>query len=185
MPLPVISGAKIASAVFSKTGLKVVIGLAVALAVFLLVQDRNRWKSTATLRQEQLNAEKLAHRTTVANYRAAAEEARRKDAENVLRVKAAADAIAKERENAFNARIAAARATASLRRNTATRANSGGAGTAPVSCVSAAAGGVTETTCEDRLPDSDRLIATEQAIQLDELIKWVKQALSIDIGNDQ
>jgi hypothetical protein len=33
-------------------------------------------------------------------------------------------------------------------------------------------------SCQDGLPD--RLLATEQAIQLDELIKWVKRQSAID-----
>ncbi len=33
---------------------------------------------------------------------------------------------------------------------------------------------------EDRLPQSDRLTATEQAIQLDELIKWVRAQAEVD-----
>jgi hypothetical protein len=33
---------------------------------------------------------------------------------------------------------------------------------------------------EDRLPPSDRLTATEQAIQLDELIKWIRQQAKVD-----
>ena len=41
-------------------------------------------------------------------------------------------------------------------------------------------GGAAEAAGEDRLPDPDRLIATEQAIQLDELIKWVKSQAAVD-----
>ena len=33
---------------------------------------------------------------------------------------------------------------------------------------------------QDRFPDPDRLIATEQAIQLDELIKWVRAQAAVD-----
>jgi hypothetical protein len=33
---------------------------------------------------------------------------------------------------------------------------------------------------EDRLPAEDALIATEQAIQLDELIRWVRQQSAVD-----
>ena len=33
---------------------------------------------------------------------------------------------------------------------------------------------------QDRLPDADALTATEQAIQLDELIKWVEAQAAVD-----
>jgi hypothetical protein len=69
--------------------------------------------------------------------------------------------------------------------------------------VPARAGGVAEGTGKDRLPQSDKrvgypeeslgaddaLIATEQAIQLDELIKWVRAQHAVppnraEPGND-
>jgi hypothetical protein len=46
--------------------------------------------------------------------------------------------------------------------------------------LSAAAGKSDQAAGEDRLPDGDALTATEQAIQLDELIKWVKRQWAID-----
>ncbi len=46
------------------TTLKLLIGILCALALALLVHDRNRWKSTATLRQQQVVAEKAAHLAT-------------------------------------------------------------------------------------------------------------------------
>jgi hypothetical protein len=36
---------------------------------------------------------------------------------------------------------------------------------------------------EDRLPPADALTATEQAIQLDELIEWVKEQATVDPNN--
>ena len=33
---------------------------------------------------------------------------------------------------------------------------------------------------EDRLPSADALVATEQAIQLDELIRWVTRQAQVD-----
>jgi hypothetical protein len=44
--------------------------------------------------------------------------------------------------------------------------------------LSAAAGGPAQGTGQDGL--SDALTATEQAIQLDELIKWTKRQAAID-----
>ena len=44
----------------------------------------------------------------------------------------------------------------------------------PVPRLPAPADGAAETSGKDGLPQPDALIATEQAIQLDELIKWVR-----------
>ena len=46
--------------------------------------------------------------------------------------------------------------------------------------LSAAAGQSHQAAGQDRLPEPDALIATEQAIQLDELVKWVKAQAAID-----
>jgi hypothetical protein len=44
----------------------------------------------------------------------------------------------------------------------------------------AAAGGLAQASGQDRLPSADALIATEQAIQLDELIRWVEAQHTVD-----
>ena len=59
-------------------------------------------------------------------------------------------------------------------------ANSSPRGTASMSGLSAAAGGPTQTAVQDGLPSQDALTATEQAIQLDELIKWVRRQAAVD-----
>jgi len=46
--------------------------------------------------------------------------------------------------------------------------------------LSAAPGGSPQAPGEDGF--SDRLIATEQAIQLDELIKWVKRQAAVEVN---
>jgi hypothetical protein len=46
--------------------------------------------------------------------------------------------------------------------------------------LSAPTGGAAQDAGHDRLPHSDALTATEQAIQLDELINWVKAQANID-----
>jgi len=45
--------------------------------------------------------------------------------------------------------------------------------------VPAASGGPSQTPGEDRLSVADALLATEQAIQLDELIKWTKAQAAV------
>ena len=57
---------------------------------------------------------------------------------------------------------------------TAVAADRGAGRAAALPGLPAAPGGADQAAGQDRLPDADRLIATEQAIQLDELIKWVK-----------
>ncbi|HWI75869.1 MAG TPA: hypothetical protein VNS53_02150 [Sphingomicrobium sp.] len=46
-----------------------------------------------------------------------------------------------------------------------------------------AAGGASEAAGQDQLPDFDALIAAEQAIQLDELIKWIRSRVEVKPGN--
>jgi hypothetical protein len=132
-----------------RLALKLIIGIGCALLLALLVQDRNRWKAKTAHYAEQLAGERAAHAATIANYRAAADQARRADAANAARVKAEQAAI-NERSK-----------------------HRGGGRAAPLPGLSAAAGRAAEATGEDRLSDQERLIATEQAIQLDALIQWV------------
>lgn len=154
-----------------------------AIALALLVHDRNHWKIEATLRQQQLAQSKAAFDQTVAGYRAAAAQARAADAANAARVKANQTAINERTANDYETRIAAARAVAQrLRDDKAAAANPGAGRATPVPGVSAPASGASEAAGEDRLSDSDTLTATEQAIQLDELIKWVKAQHAVDIG---
>ncbi len=167
----------------SRLALKLAIGISCVLLLVLLVHDRNHWKSKTAHYAEQLSAERSAHAATVANYRAAAERARREDATNVARVTAAQAGINERIVHDLESRIAAARAVAGrLRGNTQISTGAGGGGGAPVPVVSASAPRVAEATGEDRLSQSERLTATEQAIQLDELIKWVRQQMGVDIN---
>ena len=169
----------------SNLAMKLVAGTVAALLLALLIHDRNSWKDTATLRQEQLVAERNAHKGTVANYRAAAERARRDDAENLARVKASQAAINERTVDEFENRIAVARARAGELRQQAGRAaaDSRSGGSPPVRAIPASAQGSPEAAGQDRLPDSDALIATEQAIQLDELIKWVRRQAEVEPGS--
>ena len=154
-----------------------------AFALALLVHDRNHWKSEAGIRQQQLAQTKAAFDQTVAGYRAAAAQARAADAANAAQVKAEQAAINERTANEFETRIAAARADAQrLRHYTAAAADSGDGGRAPVPSLPASTGGAAQNAGEDQLPDTDKLIATEQAIQLDELIKWVRAQAAVDLN---
>lgn len=104
------------------------------------------------------------------------------DSKNLARAKAEQAAINERTADDFESRIAAARARAGeLQRNArAAQAHSGGGGTAPVSGLPATAQGAAQGAGEDRLPHADALIATEQAIQLDELINWGRAQAEVD-----
>lgn len=164
-----------------------ILGTAVAVAALLwLVQSRDHWRDEARANDKLFHAEQAAHAATAANYRAAAEQARRDDAQNLARVEAEQAQINERTENDFETRIASARADARRLREQASAAatdpRSGGA--APVSRLPASARAVAQSAGKNRLPRSDALIATEQAIQLDELVKWVRSqaAVTVDSG---
>src|ERR1051325_5541245 len=97
------------------------------------------------------------------------------------RVLAEQRSINERTEHDFEARLAAARAHAQrLRLQPKAAANPGAGRTASVPGLPAAAGGAAQDAGHDGLPPSDALTATEQAIQLDELIKWIRQQAAVD-----
>ena len=157
-----------------------IVGIAVslALAILLIVQkgETRHWKKQSGQFEQLYDKAQAALAGTVANYRAAADAARAADKANAGRVAAEQRAINERTANDYQARLAAARSLARrLRGETASAAADPGARrAAPVPGLSAAPGGSAQAAGEDRLPEQDRLTATEQAIQLDELIKWVK-----------
>lgn len=160
-----------------------ILGGALAVAALLwLIQSRAHWRDEARANEHLLQAEQAAHAATVANYSAAADQARKQDAENLARVQSEQAQINERTANDFETRIAAARADAErLRRQAATApSDSGAGGTASMPRLPAAAGSAAEGAGENRLPQSDALTATEQAIQLDELIKWVRRQHEVD-----
>ena len=166
----------------SATALKLILGIACALALALLIHDRNRWKAKTAHHAELLAAERGAHAGTVANYRAAAEQARQADLANAARVEARQAAINERTEHDFEKRLADARAAAGrLRVGQSNAAADPGTGrTAALPGLSVAAESAAQAARQDRLPDADALIATEQAIQLDELIRWVERQAAVD-----
>ena len=169
----------------NRLAMKLVIGLGCLALLVLLIQDRNRWKAKTAHYAERLSAERGAHAATVANYRAAAEQARLADAANAARVRVEQAAISERTRNDYENRIAAARAAAGrLRGNQVAATDSGASGTAAVPGLSAAADGAAEAASESGLSQSDKLIATEQAIQLDELIRWVREQAGVEVSRD-
>lgn len=171
----------------NRLALRLVIGIGCALLLALLIHDRNRWKARTIHYAELLAGERAAHSATAANVRAAAERARRQDADNAERVKTVQAAINERSAHEYESRIAAARAAAErVRRDPeANAADPGGRGAAAMSGLPASSGGSAQAAGEDRFPDARRLIATEQAIQLDELISWVERQHAVDPNGKQ
>jgi hypothetical protein len=159
---------------------------ALALAVLLVVQkgDTRHWRKQSSQFEQLYRAEQAAFAGTVANYRAAAETARAADRANSERVADAQNIISERTSHDFEVRLADARARARAQRlrldAQSAVADSGGRASAPVPGLPAAAGGAAQAAGEGRLPEADSLTATEQAIQLDELIKWAERQHAID-----
>jgi hypothetical protein len=170
----------------SAATLKLIIAIGCVALLALLVQDRNRWKAKTSHYAELLAGERAVHSANIANIRAAAEQARRADAANAARVRADQAAINERSLDDYESRIAAARAAAQrLRRgNETAAADHGDRRATAMPGLPAAARDLAQAADEDRLPESDALIATEQAIQLDELIKWVRRQAAVPVNGD-
>lgn len=158
--------------------------IASALALLLLLQkgETRHWRRQSHQFEQLHRAGEAALAGTIANYRAAAIQARDADRAAAARVAAQQSTINQRTAHDYQARLATARARADqLRRHSqAAAADPGARRGAPVPGLAAAPGEPAQTPGENRLPLPDRLIATEQAIQLDELIKWVMRQHAID-----
>jgi hypothetical protein len=155
-----------------------------ALAVLLVLQkgETRRWKKESGHFEQLYGEEQAALAGTIANYRAAADQVRAADRANADRVAADQRAINERTSNDYEARLAAARSLAQRLRvaPAGAAADPGHGGAAPVPGLSAAAGRPVQGAGEDGLSLADRTLATEQAIQLDELINWVRKQHEID-----
>jgi hypothetical protein len=159
------------------------IGVGLVLAILLVIQkgETTHWKKQSASFEQLYHQDQAAFATTVANARAAAETARAADKANVERVTAEQRAINERTSNDFEARLAAARARADRLRLDAKAAIDPSAGRSPsMPGLSATAGSAPQAARQDGLPPEDALTATEQAIQLDELIKWVRAQAKVD-----
>lgn len=159
-------------------------GLAASLCLGLLLilekGETRHWRKQSGQFERLYRGEQAALAMTIANYRAAAEAARQADHENAQRVAAEQRAINERTTNDLEARLAAARTAADRLRREAgsTATDPGSRGNSPMPGLSTPPGRADRAPGQDRL--SDALIATEQAIQLDELIKWVRRQHSVD-----
>lgn len=158
--------------------------VSVALGVFLAVQtvESRHWKNQSGKFEQLYTQEQSALAATTANYRSAALQAEASDKANADRAAAAQRAINERTDNDYQARLAAAHSLAQrLRQQSAgASADSGGRPGAPVPGLSASSGGPAQGPGQDGLSQSDALTATDQAIQLDELIKWVRAQAAVD-----
>jgi len=172
--------------IFRLLNIQGIAGLAVsvALGLLLIIQkgETRHWKRQSGQFEQLYHAGEAALSGTIANYRAAAEAARAADRANLARVDAEQRAINERTSNDFQARLAAAHSLARRLRGQAASATAdrGGVRAAPVPGLSVASDGTAEAASQDRLSLADRELATEQAIQLDELISWVRRQHAID-----
>lgn len=166
-------------------------GIAAALALLslLLVQkvETRHWRRQSSQFEQLYRGEQSASAQTVANYRAAAATARAADVAAAQRVRVEQSAINERIANDYQTRLAAARARAEQLRIEAGSATTDSCGRRgpSVSGLPAAPCRPAQATGQDRLPapplDPDAaLIATEQAVQLDELIRWVRAQAGVD-----
>jgi hypothetical protein len=162
--------------------------VAALLAVLLLVCAVLAWSfhREAERTALELRAEAAAHRITVARVRIASAEAGRRDLQNLRRVEAQQQDISKGIVDAYETKLADARARAERLRLDAARAGRGGGGGAAMPAAGAPAGRADAAPGQDGLPAADALIATEQALQLGALIEWVAAQAAVDVnGADQ
>jgi hypothetical protein len=179
------------------------VGLA-ALLLIGVVADLKRWERRAHTAEAQAIADCTATRAASGVTRlrcdqtdeqirflgealnsvaAKTAEAQQSDANNKARVEGEQNTISQERGSSYETRIADARARAnSLRSSTGRTANSSGSGKPSVSGLPSTSGIVAQIAEQDRFSLADRLTATEQAIQLDELIKWTKAQHAVDVN---
>ena len=162
------------------------IAASLCLATLLVLQkgETRHWRKQSGQFEQLYRGEQAAFATTVANYRAAAETARAADRAAAERVVAEQRTINERTVHDFEARLAVARASADrLRREPGAATDPGSRGSPPVPGLSAAPGQSAQAS-GDGFSLADRLIATEQAIQLDELIKWVRRQAAVDPNAD-
>ena len=161
--------------------------LGVALGLLLVVQkaETGHWKKQSGQLEQLYRDSERVLATTVADTRAAATAARAADEANITRVAAEQRAINERTKDDFETRLAAARARAAalaerVRVDASAAADPRAGATAPMPGLPASTRSAAQAAGENRLPRSDRLIATEQAIQLDELIKWLRRQAKVD-----
>lgn len=162
--------------------------VSLCLAVLLALQkvETGHWKQQSAHFEQLYGDGQNALATTEASYRAAAEVARAADLATAQHVVAQQQAINEGSQNAFETRLADARARAERLRveDSVPATDRGPRPAASVSGLPAAAGGASQAAEQAGFSAQERLTATEQAIQLDELIKWVRQQHAVAVSDE-
>lgn len=127
----------------------------------------------------KLAAEQAAHQLTVAGYRKAAAEAAAQDRANALRVEREQKEITDAVSTDYQAKLAALRVRYDSMLAKAP-ANPRGGGIARVPETSPAAGRPDAAAADHGFSLDARLIASEQALQLQALQEWVRQQAAVD-----
>jgi hypothetical protein len=162
------------------------IGLATAMLAFavlaMLLHIRTGQRDAAIA---QTAAVQESFDRTVAQYRAARDQARRDDQLNTIRVGMQQAAISQEVTNDYQTRIDRLRADHARRlRDAQAAADPGGGGSARVSATGAATSSVDGAAGETRLPFADALIASEQAERLAALQQWVRAQAEVHMSGE-
>jgi hypothetical protein len=145
--------------------------------------ETRHWQKQSASFEQLYHQDQAAFAATVAGYRAAATLARAADQANAQRVAADQRNISERTEHDFEARLAAARADPRRLRIDAKATADPGLGRSPsVPGLAAASGSLAQAARQDGLSAEDALTATEQAIQLDELIRWIRAQAKVDPG---
>lgn len=127
-------------------------------------------------------AERSAHRESAIGWQLATATATALDLANKAQAERRQAEETRRISDDYEARIAdvRARAAASLR-SQAAAADQGGRGSPPVPGLPDPALVADAAACQGGLSAADALIATEQAIQLDELINWVEAQAAVGV----
>jgi hypothetical protein len=163
---------------FWREGVMVALVLALGLALLAKAGESRR----ADKWQARARAEIAAHKLTIAHVRAAAEKARADDAAHARRVERDQSKVSEEVSRDYQKDLADLRRRYdALRvRLGKTQANPGGTGSAPLPCLPGAAGGPDGAACQEGLPSEDALIASEIALRLEALQRWVTGQLGVE-----
>ena len=157
----------------------IAVSLGLGLLLFIQKGETNHWMKQSASFEQLYRQDQAAFASTVTNYRTAAAKAAASDQANLRRVTAERAAITERTNDDFETRLAAARADAQRLRIDA-QANSGAGRSPSMPGLPAAARSASKSPVQDGLSQPDALTATEQAIQLDELIKWVRRQATVD-----
>ena len=173
----------IGKAAIKSINLQGIVGIVVGVALAALFALQTHKTHEVQHKLDAANAHLVTAQQTIINYQQAAARATQLDAENKARAEAEQSAVVERTKEDYEARIARARADAQrLRDQLARPAHPGSTGAAPVSRPSGTGPAAPGPSADQGLSIDERLVATEQAIQLDALIDYVEGVLKVDLN---